>query len=89
MRVCKLVYMLQEGKNLSVVFEEAYDGLVESGKFFIRLVTARIMGTATVKDIPSAVSTRIVRYAFFLGKAVYPHDQGTLTIVFGDACFLA
>ena len=56
MCIGQFVDTIKEREYLTIIFQETNDRLVESCQLFVRLITSRIMGTATVKDIPSPIA---------------------------------
>jgi hypothetical protein len=56
MIVSQFVYAVKEGEDLTVVLKESDYGFIETGELLIRLVATRIMSTATVKYITSAIA---------------------------------
>ncbi len=56
MMVGKCIDMLQELQYLTIILQESDNRLIQTRQFFIRLVSARVMGTSTVEDITSAIA---------------------------------
>ena len=63
MGVCQFVDAVQEGENLTIVFQETNYRLVKTRKLLVRLITTGAMGGAAVENIASAVSRLVSRYA--------------------------
>ena len=61
MMVGKCIDMLQELQYLTIILQESDNRLIQTRQFFIRLVSARVMGTSTVENITSAIARRIFR----------------------------
>ena len=64
MEVNDFVDTLEEGEDFTVCFEKVDDGLVESCERFVLVVSARVVGAATIKHITSAVAAFVGRDAF-------------------------
>lgn len=66
MRVSKFIDRIKEGYNLTIIFKESYHRFVNTRQMFIRLITSRVMRTATVKDITTTVTRCILWYALMV-----------------------
>ena len=63
MVVSKLIYWFQKLDYLSVVFQKAYNRLIETCQFLIGLIAARIVCAAAIKDITTTVAAWIFWYS--------------------------
>ena len=52
---------VEEGENLTIVFQKADDWLIKACQLLIRLVSAGVMGTAAIKDIAATIATLVFR----------------------------
>ena len=62
MMVGQSVNRVQKAKDLTVVLKKTDNGLVKCGKFFVRLISPRVVCAAAVEDIASAVSRFVSRH---------------------------
>ena len=63
MGIGEFIDRIEEGQDLTIVFQESDHRLIESRQLFVRLITAGVMGATTVEDIAAAIATLILRDA--------------------------
>ena len=56
MMVGKAINTIEEGQYLAIILQESDDWLVETRQFLVWLVSAWVMGTATVEDITASIA---------------------------------
>ena len=81
--VSQFVDIVEIGQNLTVVFQETDDGLVQSCEVFVRFIASRVACAAAVKDIAAAIATGVFGDSFVEAETVYTDYQRTLVVVFG------
>ena len=84
MGIGQLIDAVQKGKNLAIVFQEADNGLVQTGKLLVSIVTTRVVSTATVEDIASSVSAFILWNALAVGEAEHSDHERPLAVILAD-----
>ena len=82
MMVGKCIDMFQELQYLTIILQKSDNRLIQTRQLFIRLVSARVMGTSTVEDITSAIARRIFRNSLAIRKTKHSYYQRSLTIIF-------
>ena len=80
--VDQTVDVFQEGRDFTIVFEEADDRFVQSREGFVAFVLAGVVYGAAVEDKTSTVARRIFGDAFLVGKAGdFDHKTALLQVV--------
>lgn len=59
MGIGKTVHTVEESENLSVVLKKAYDRLVQTGQFLVRLIATRVVRRTTVEHISATIATLV------------------------------
>src|SRR5574344_100375 len=83
--ISQTIYIVEEGKYLTVILKEAYHRFVQSRKFLIRFVTAGIMGAAAVEDIAATIARLILRDSLAEGETITAHHQRSLVVILGES----
>ena len=63
------IYMFQELRDFPVFLQEVDHWLVQSCKMVVSFIFSRVVDGPAIEYETTAVSARIVRYSFFVGKA--------------------
>ncbi len=56
MMVGKAINTIEEGQYLAIILQESDDWLVETRQFLVWLVSAGVMGAATIEDITASIA---------------------------------
>ena len=56
MMVGKAINTIEEGQYLAIILLESDDWLVETRQFLVWLVSAGVMGAATIEDITASIA---------------------------------
>ena len=72
---------VEEGQYLTIVLEEADDGLIESCQLLIWLVTTRIVGRTTVEDIAATIAALVLWNTLGEREAEDANHQRSLSVV--------
>ena len=56
MGISQFVYSVEKGQYFSVVFKKFDYRFVESGKFFVGLVAAGVMGASAIEHVATAIA---------------------------------
>ena len=84
MGISQLIDAVEEGENLTVVFQETDDRLVHTRELFVGLVTTGVMGATAVEHIASAITRLILRNALAVRETVDSHHQRTFAVILGE-----
>ena len=84
MGIGEFIDAVEEGEDLTIILQEADDGLVETGELLVRLVAAGVVGGTTVEHIATAIATLVLRDSLAIGEAEDLDYQGALSIVFRE-----
>ena len=79
--ISEFIDAVEEGEDLTVVFEEADDRLVEARHLLIGLIAAWVVGTATVEHIAAAIATLILGDTLGRGETEHLDHQRPLGII--------
>ena len=82
MCIGKSVDTIEECEDFTIIFQEAYDRLIQSGEFLIWLISSGVVRATTVEDISAAVARFILGDTFSVGEAIYPYHQWAFAIIF-------
>ena len=74
-RIYQFVYAVQEGKHLSVIFQELDNLGVGSVELAVILILAGVVYAAAVKDIAATVTGSIGRNTLFVSETVNMYRQ--------------
>ena len=85
MSIGQLIDGVEEGQDLAVVLKEADDGFVESRQLLIRLVTARVVGRTTVKDVAATIARLVLRNALAERETEDADDEWSLSVVLRES----
>lgn len=83
MGIGKFIDTVEKFEYFAVIFKETDYRFVETSEIFIGLVTARIVGAATVKHITAAVSARVFGNSLMKRKTKHSDHKFSLAVVFG------
>ena len=61
MGIRQLIDAVQEGKYLTIVLQEADDGLIETCQLLVRLITAWVVRATAVKDVTATIAALVLR----------------------------
>ena len=81
MVVGQLVYRIQERQYLTIILQESYHRLVQSGQLLIRLVSAGVVRASAVEHITTAIATLVLGYTVAIRETIHLHHQRSLRIV--------
>ena len=84
MGISQLIDAVEEGENLTVVFQETDDRLVHTRELFVGLVTTGVMSATAVEHIASAITRLILRNALAVRETVDSHHQRTFAVILGE-----
>ena len=84
MGISQLIDTLQKGQYLTIILQETDNRLVQSCQLLIGLVTSRVMRTAAVKHIATAIAALVLWNTLAIGKTIYFHHQRTLCVIFRE-----
>ena len=70
MMVYEFIHGVQKSEYLSVLLQKINDGLIQTGKGFVRIVLTGIMGRTAVKDISASVAGIVYRNTALIREGV-------------------